>query len=146
MRKTILSRLLLYACALVAFLPLRAACAQLLPVYGNYGMPGHRGGGTPTGEFPKDFAAPAIDSLDELFKQHDQAYWAAELVGGAKEREFKCEGDRRLIDGLSGLLQISVSEWEHRPPNAAKALAFATGALAGFRAKVRSLCGREGAR
>lgn len=110
------------------------------PVYGNYGMPHHTGGGIPTGDFPTDFSKPAVDSLDELFKAHDQAYWAAELHGGDRVREFRCQGDRILVRALRRLVLIPAVDWAKRPRDPGEAGALAGLALVAFEVKVLALC------
>ncbi|MCB8821459.1 hypothetical protein [Microvirga rosea] len=65
-----------------------------LPTYGNYGGPGWTGGklnGT-------KFDVPAVNALDQVFKDHDLAY------GNARSQKDKLLADIDLILGITGLV------------------------------------------
>lgn len=50
---------------------------RLFPKYGNWGGPGWSGGAYPKYYEDTDWEVPGIDSMDELFKDHDQKYQLA---------------------------------------------------------------------
>jgi len=102
--------------------------------YGNYGYKNYTGGREPTGYFPTDFSKPAIDSLDELFKKHDQVYWAADEMGGEKGKRFRREGDCELLKGLHQLKRIGPSKWDRPPQNPSYAITYINQAIKVFTA------------
>ncbi len=104
--------------------------------YGNYGMIGYTGGQKPTDYFPTDFSKPAVDSMDELFKKHDQQYWAAKEMGGKTGRRFKKEADIKLLNGLKRLVSIGINNWDRKPSNKAYALTYLISAISVFKVKV----------
>jgi len=76
--------------------------------YGNYGGPGHTGGGDATGYLPHDFEAEPIDSMDELFRDHDKAWWTGHEV-------LKHKSDVELLKGLENL-SADPRDWDNPPP------------------------------
>ena len=105
--------------------------------YGNYGMIGYTGGQKPTEYFPTDFKKPAVDSMDELFKKHDQVYWAAKKMGGKTGKRFIREGDCELLHGLERLKRIGVKNWNRKPSNTVYAASYLISAIRVFRVKCR---------
>lgn len=104
--------------------------------YGNYGMIGYTGGQKPTEYFPTDFAKPATDSMDELFKKHDQTYWAAKKMGGKTAKRFRREADVELLKGLKRLKRIGIGDWNKKPDNPKHAKAYLHSAIRVFEAKI----------
>lgn len=80
--------------------------------YGNYGGPGH---GDPT------FKKVSVDTLDELFMEHDRG-WANDQCSLA---------DKRLLAGL-GSLPVNPYRWARRPKNMVWAILYSSGATIYF--------------
>jgi von Willebrand factor type A domain len=104
--------------------------------YGNYGMKDYTGGQKPTGYYPTDFSKPSVDSMDELFKKHDQAYWAGGKMGGKNGIRFKKEADIELLKGLEQLSIVGVKNWDRKPTDPYYARSYLIFAIRLFRAIV----------
>ena len=116
-----------------------------VPRYGNWGGPDWSGGWRPSENGGKDGPSDPIDSMDELFKQHDLDYEKAGVTPSTpnkncdkikdscekKKCKDKAAADRKLRDGLKAL-DYSPAEWEKPAPNTRAALYYRQWTLENF--------------
>ncbi|MFC4174047.1 hypothetical protein ACFOYU_18670 [Microvirga sp. GCM10011540] len=78
-----------------------------IPTYGNYGGPNYSDGRIllPTEDSP--LAAPAVDALDALFREHDRAY------NNSTDPLVLAQADLQLIRGISALPESQLSAEGH---------------------------------
>jgi len=85
---------------------------RLVPSYGNYGGPNNT---------DLTFQKIPIDSMDELFMEHDRS-WASNEYGSA---------DKKLISDWANL-PINPYSWKRKPKNILKAIIYSTGVTSYF--------------
>lgn len=87
-----------------------------IPRYGNWGGPGWSSGRWHNCYENTDWSIPAVDSLDELFKEHDLNYKKAiDEFDNLKKREGEfSKADKKLSERASNL-SINPIEWESPP-------------------------------
>lgn len=89
---------------------------RILPRYGNWGGIGYSGGTFPDAPAQTNWDVPAVDTMDELFKQHDKLYqYAIEHCPTIEYRNADWEfADQWLVCSLLDI-PIDPGKWE-RPP------------------------------
>jgi hypothetical protein len=93
-----------------------------IPKYGNFGGPGWSGGAMMSNYNEVDWTVQPVDSLDELFCNHDKSY--QEAIKNTDSGRYNIgqrddkwlEADKILIKTLEDL-PIDPKEWENKPKN-----------------------------
>jgi hypothetical protein len=95
---------------------------RMCPRYGNWGGPGWSGGTFPARPSDTDWSIPGIDSMDDLFKEHDRGYqdalsaYNSQDINKSEMIGFWDDADKNLVSGLGGLSR-SPGRWSRPAPN-----------------------------
>ena len=95
--------------------------SKLFPRYGNWGGPKWSGGAFPKTPEDTDWSVPGIDSMDDLFKEHDRGYQKAikEHSAGISDADGLDSdweaADDALVNGL-GNLPADPRKWPRASP------------------------------
>lgn len=93
---------------------------RLFPTYGNWGGPGWSGGEYPSSPSDTDWEVPSVDSMDEVFKEHDRRYQLAisdydnGLITEEEKENFWVEADKFLVKSLDDM-PMDPNKWENKP-------------------------------
>jgi hypothetical protein len=102
--------------------------------YGNWGGRNWSGGAYSKKDIKGD--AEPIDSMDKLFKAHDEAYARAENSPNEKRKNnIIRRADETLLQKLKALPELP-SKWDLPPPHPVRAATFRREAIAAFEAKL----------
>lgn len=114
---------------------------RLIPTYGNWGGPGWSGGKRHENYKNTDWSVEALDSMDELFKEHDKKYQKAIEKYNSQEIDIKeknkiwLDADKKLIENLDFLSQ-DPNKWFKKPLNITWAWLYRKSAIFLFQVKV----------
>jgi len=98
------------------------------PKYGNWGGQDWSGGQNPKQHGRQDGDAPPVDSSDEVYKRHDEAWGRCDnediLANDPDKWRKNCkrDADKVLVDDLKRLPD-DPKEWESPPPSGADGVA-----------------------
>lgn len=87
---------------------------KLLPTYGNWGGIGWSGGEYPISPKFTNWNKEPIDSLDEIYKEHDRRYQIAIILYNGTIQEYRewIKADKMLLESIKKL-PFNPKKWDN---------------------------------